>query len=99
MSSWKKTDAHTSAPLWALARVNKAPTAANMGAAGSGKLFNNASANNLISGVTIGLFNVAAGERFSGCHQGWVLKTTGSGGRAARITGETLVCMTSNTGS
>ena len=97
MSSWKKTDAHTSAPLWALARVNKAPTAANMGAAGSGKLFNNASANNLITGVTIGLFNVAAGERFSGCHQGWVLKTTGSGGRSGRVTGETLVCLTSNT--
>ena len=41
MSSWKKTDAHTSAPLWALARVNKAPTAANMaspnGAASGGK--------------------------------------------------------------
>ena len=97
MSSWKKTDAHTSAPLWALARVNKAPIAANMGAAASGKLFNNATANNLISGVTVGLFNIASGEVFSGCHQGWVLKTTGSGGRATRVTGETLVCMTSNT--
>ena len=99
MSSWAKSDAFGSAPLWALARVKKAPISSNMGAAASGKLFNNASANNLISGVTIGLFNVAAGERFSGCHQGWVLKTTGSGGRAARITGETLVCMTSNSGS
>ncbi len=28
---------------------------------------------------------------------GWNLKTTGSGGRSGRITGETLVCMTSNT--
>ena len=97
MSSWAKTDAFGSAPLWALARVKKAPVASNMGAAASGKLFNNASANNLISGVTVGLFNIAAGERFSGCHQGWGLKTTGSGGRAGRITGETLVALTSNT--
>ena len=49
MSSWKNTDAHGSAPLWALSRVQKAPTAANMGAAGSGKLFNNATEDNLIS--------------------------------------------------
>ena len=97
MSSWAKTDAFGSAPLWALARVQKAPISSNMGAAASGKLFNNASANNLISGVTVGLFNIAAGERFSGCHQGWVLKTTGSGGRSSRITGETLVALTSNT--
>jgi len=97
MSSWAKSDAFGSAPLWALARVNKAPVSTNMGPAGSGKLFNNATPNNLITGVTVGLFNIAAGERFSGCHQGWVLKTTGSGGRSGRITGETLVCMTSNT--
>ena len=97
MSSSAKTDAFGSAALWALARVKKAPVSSNMGAAASGKLFNNATANNLISGVTVGLFNIAAGERFSGCHQGWVLKTTGSGGRSSRITGETLVCLTSNT--
>ena len=97
MSSWAKADAFGSAPLWALAQVNKAPTSANMGPAGSGKLFNNATSNNLITGVTVGLFNIASGEVFSGCHQGWVLKTTGSGGRATRVTGETLVCMTSNT--
>jgi len=97
MSSWAKSDAFGSAPLWALARVNKAPVSTNMGPAGSGKLFNNATPNNLITGVTVGLFNIASGEVFSGCHQGWVLKTTGSGGRATRVTGETLVCMTSNT--
>ena len=97
MSSWAKTDAFGSAPLWALARVKKAPISSNMGAAASGKLFNNASANNLISGVTVGLFNIAAGEKFYGCPPGWVLKTTVSGGSSGRITGETLVCMTSNT--
>ena len=97
MASWGKADAYTAAPLWALASVNKAPTAANMGSAGSGKLFNNASAGNLITGITRGLFNYAAGEFPAGSHQGWVLKTTGSGGRTGRVTGETLVCLSSNT--
>jgi hypothetical protein len=96
MSSWGITDAYTAAPLWALASVNKAPTSANMGSAGSGKLFNNATASNLITGITRGLFNYAAGEFPAGSHQGWVLKTTGSGGRSGRVTGETLVCLTSN---
>ena len=96
MASWGITDAEGSAPLWALASVNKAPTAANMGPAGSGKLFNNATAGNLITGITRGLFNYAAGEFPAGSHQGWVLKTTGSGGRTGRVTGETLVCLSSN---
>ena len=97
MASWGKADAYTAAPLWALASVNKAPTSANMGSAGSGKLFNNATADNLITGITRGLFNYAAGEFPAGSHQGWVLKTTGSGGRTGRVTGETLVCLSSNT--
>ena len=96
MASWGKVDQFEDAPLWALASVNLAPVASNMGAAGSGKLFNNASADNLITGITRGLFNYAAGEFPAGSHQGWVLKTTGSGGRAARVTGETLVCLSSN---
>jgi hypothetical protein len=96
MASWGKTDAYTAAPLWALASVNKAPTSANMGSAGSGKLFNNATASNLITGITRGLFNYAAGEFPAGSHQGWVLKTTGSSGRSGRVTGETLVCLSSN---
>jgi hypothetical protein len=97
MASWGITDAYTAAPLWALASVNKAPTSANMGSAGSGKLFNNATADNLITGITRGLFNYAAGEFPAGSHQGWVLKTTGSGDRSGRVTGETLVCLSSNT--
>ena len=96
MASWGKADAYTAAPLWALASVNKAPTSANMGSAGSGKLFNNATASNLITGITRGLFNYAAGEFPAGSHQGWVLKTTGSSGRSGRVTGETLVCLSSN---
>ena len=97
MASWGIADAYTAAPLWALASVNLAPTSANMGSAGSGKLFNNATADNLITGITRGLFNYAAGEFPAGSHQGWVLKTTGSSGRSGRVTGETLVCLSSNT--
>jgi hypothetical protein len=96
MASWGKVDQFEDAPLWALASVNLAPVASNMGAAGSGKLFNNATADNLITGITRGLFNYAAGEFPAGSHQGWVLKTTGSGGRVSRVTGETLVCLSSN---
>ena len=68
MSSWAKSDAFGSAPLWALARVKKA-LSQEIWERLFQQLFNNATANNLISGVTIGLFNVAGGERFSGCHQ------------------------------
>ena len=98
MSSWSNTDTGGSAPLWAIARVNKAPTAANMhsgGSGASGKLFQNATEDNLIDGVTIGLFNFKDGETHSGkiAHVGWNLKTTGTGGRASRIQFETLVSL------
>ena len=96
MSSWSNDDVHTSAPLWALAAVQKAPIASNMGAAGSGKLFNNATEDNLITNMTIGLFNFKDSETQSGAvaHVGWNLKTTGSGGRASRVQYECLVALT-----
>jgi|TARA_B110000444_G_C18747003_1_gene550757 hypothetical protein len=98
MSSHVNTDAHGSAPLWALTAVKKAPTAANMGAAGTGKLFNNATANNLITGVTIGLFNLKDTETDSGkvAHAGWNMKVTGSGGRASRVQYECMVALTNS---
>ena len=99
MSGWVNTDAHGSAPLFALAQVQKAPTAANMGAAGSGKLFNNATEDNLVNGVTIGLFNLKDSEVEKGAHAGWSLKTTGTGGRASRVIYETLVCLTNSADS
>ena len=94
MSSWANKYRYQDAPLWALARVNKAPTTANMGPAGSGKLFNNATADNLISGITIGLFNYKDGEIEKGAHAGWNLKIVGSGGRSSRTRYETLVALT-----
>ena len=99
MSSWGKVDQYQDAPLWALMRVNKAPTSANMGPAGTGKLFNNATEDNLITNLTVGLFNYTTGEIPAGASRGWVLKTTGkaSSGRDSRVQAETLVCLTSNT--
>ena len=101
MASWGKTDAYTTAPLWALAYVNRAPVVTNMGPIDSAAvefLFENAEADDYITGKTIGLFNYSASETQSGkvAHSGWVLKSTGSGGRANRDSYETLVCLTSN---
>jgi hypothetical protein len=59
-------------------------------------LFENAEADDFITGKTVGLFNYASNEVPAGAHQGWVLKTEGSGGRSSRVTSETLVCLTSN---
>ena len=98
MSSWGKADAYTSAPLWALMQVNKAPTLANMGPIDSAAvelLFENAEADDFITGLTVGLFNYADGEVPAGAgHAGWSLKFTGSGGRSGRTYYETLVALT-----
>tara|TARA_Y100001970_G_scaffold95845_1_gene120703 strand:- start:2927 stop:3211 length:285 start_codon:yes stop_codon:yes gene_type:complete len=93
MSSWGKTDAAGSAPLWAAQQFAKAPTTGNRTT-----LFENNSANAIVSGMTVGLFNFTTSETQSGkiAHTGWVLKSTGSGGRAGRVSFQTLVCLTSN---
>jgi hypothetical protein len=90
MASWGKADAASSAPLWACHLVNLAPTASNRT-----NLFEDADADNFISGVTIGLFNYADGEVPAGAaHAGWNLKVTGSGGRSGRVVYTTLVALT-----
>ena len=101
MSSWGKVDQYEDAPLWALMQVKKAPTLANMGPVDSAAvelLFENAEADDFITGQTIGLFNYTTSETQSGkiAHTGWVLKVTGSGGRSSRTQYETLVCLASN---
>jgi hypothetical protein len=105
MSSWGKADAYTSAPLWALMQVNKAPTLANMGPIDSAAvqlLFENAEADDFITGLTVGLFNYGdtdigtfQSSRTAPAHAGWNLKFTGSGGRTGRVYHETLVALTS----
>jgi hypothetical protein len=93
MSSWTIADSAAGAPLWAAAQLNVAPSTANRTS-----LYQNASADTFITGATHGLFNYTTSETQSGkiAHTGWVLKTTGSGGRAGRVSYQTLVCLTSN---
>ena len=57
-----------------------------------------ANANNFIAGVTIGLFNYKDSETAANkvAHAGWNLKTTGSGGRAGRVSHECLVALTNS---
>ncbi len=93
MSSWTTASSAAGAPLWAATMLNVAPSESNRTS-----LYENASAGTFISGATHGLFNYNASETQSGkvAHSGWVLKTTGSGGRAGRVSYTTLVCLTSN---
>ena len=93
MSSCSNTDEAAGAPLWAVEAIRKEKSNANRT-----DLFNDTTADNFISGVTIGLFNFKDSETQSGkvAHVGWNLKTTGSGGRAGRIQFETLVALTNS---
>ena len=93
MSSWTNVDEAAGAPLWAVEAIRKEKSNANRT-----DLFNDSTADNFISGVTIGLFNFKDSETQSGAvaHVGWNLKTTGSGGRAGRIQFETLVALTNS---
>lgn len=94
MPSWTVADSAAGAPLWACASIKLAPTSANRT-----NLYEDVTASNFITNVTIGTFNYTTSETQSGkiAHTGWILKTTGSSGRAGRITYETLVCLSSNT--
>jgi hypothetical protein len=107
MSSWTATDEAAGAPLWACASANLAPSSANRT-----DLFKDETADNFITGITIGLYNVSDAEITAGthtsedgstsnsiagtAHTGWNLRTIGSGGRTGRIQMETIVCLTSN---
>jgi hypothetical protein len=105
MSSWGNTDNAANAPYWAvnstIATVNPnraAPTAANVAL-----LYANTTANVYTSGETIGLFamnstEVANTQQAGVSSTGWVLRTTGQGGRAGRKQYETLVCLATVTG-
>lgn len=100
MSSWGNNDNAANAPYWAVNStiVNAAgvkasaaaPTAANVAL-----LYGNTTADVYTSGETIGLFGVDAQEALvtHSPHTGWVLRTTGSGGRANRVQHEVLVAL------
>lgn len=90
MSMQTSADSAAGAPLWACAAAKLAPTSANRT-----NLFEDATADNFITGITLGLFNYADGEVPAGAgHAGWNLKITGSGGRVGRVQYETLSVLT-----
>lgn len=108
MSSWGNNDNAANAPYWAVnSSINHgtwvstkaaAPTAANVAL-----LYANTTANVYISRETVGLFamdstEVANTQQSGVQHQGWVMKTTGQGGRAGRTQYETLVALSTVTG-
>ena len=102
MPSWGNRDAAANAPYWAVnstivneanTKINaSAPTAANVA-----KLYANTTANVYTVGETIGLFAVDTQETTvrGTTGTGWVLRTTGSGGRANRVQEELLVAISS----
>lgn len=104
MASWGNNDNAANAPYWAVSSVstgvNKAaaaPTAANVAF-----LYANTTADVYVTNQTIGLFAVdaqEAGADRKGAHTGWVKRTTGSGGRAGRVTEEVLVALSSIVGA
>ena len=93
MSSWTNVDEAAGAPLWATAALRKEASSANRT-----DLFNDANANGFITGITMGLFNYKDSEVAANkvAHAGWNLKTTGSGGRAGRVSHECLVALTNS---
>ena len=90
MSMQTSADSAAGAPLWACALVKLAPTSGNRT-----NLFEDNTADEFVTGQTIGLFNYADGEVADGAaHAGWTLKITGSGGRAGRVQHETISVLT-----
>jgi hypothetical protein len=90
MAQWGNNDVASNSVLWAPTSVKLAPNTANRDA-----LFGNTTADAVITGVTVGQYGVDDNEIAAGggkvSHTGWVLQTTGSGGRAGRVMTEVLV--------
>jgi hypothetical protein len=104
MSSWGNNDNAANAPYWAVNStiVNAADVKANYSAPTADNvalLYANTTADVYTVGETIGLFAVDANEAsVSGKNSGWVLRTTGSGGRAGRVQEEVLVSISNFNG-
>jgi len=99
MSSWGNNDNAANAPYWAVNStiVNATGVKASFAghtAANVARLYGNTTPEVYTVGETIGLFGVDAQEAdVANIHTGWVLKTTGSGGRAGRVQQEVLVAL------
>lgn len=90
MPLWGSNDAASNSTIFAAAQVKVTPNTANRDA-----LFGNSTANAFIAGVTVGQYGLDAAEVAAGggsaAHTGWVLRTTGQGGRSGRVQEEVLV--------
>lgn len=101
MAQWGNNDAASNSVLWAPARVKTAANSANRDA-----LYGNTTADAFITDQTVGQYGVdedearaaRAGAGPKMAHAGWNLRIEGSGGRAGRVTYETLVAMGSIAG-
>jgi hypothetical protein len=91
MSSPGNYDNSANVPLWVAATVNLTPDSAN-----AVSMFDNTTPDAFITGQTIGIFGVDDNEAITNkIGSGWVKRTTGSGGRAGRVTQEVLSTSTS----
>jgi hypothetical protein len=101
MPSHGKYDNAANAPYWAVNStiIKNYPSHSHADAANVAYLYGNTTPDVSITNETIGLFGVDANEvAVTGsqvAHQGWVLRTTGSGGRAGRVQQEVLVALAS----
>jgi hypothetical protein len=90
MPLWGKNDAASNSTIYAPAQLKKAPNTNNRDL-----LFGNTTSNAYFDGVTVGQYAVDDNEIAAGsgrtAHTGWVLRTTGQGGRSGRIFDEVLV--------
>lgn len=101
MPLWGNTDTTGNSAIFAPAQVKLAPNTANRD-----DLFGNTTAGAFFTGATIGQYGVDEAEMRATradhearpAHAGWVLRTTGSGGRANRVQHEVLVAMGSISG-
>jgi hypothetical protein len=97
MAQWGKTDVASNSVIWAPSLLK---TTANSTTAEA--LFGNTTANAFVNGITVGVYGVSTAEALSERSRkdapvtaGWNLRIGGSGGRAGRVSYETLVAMRS----
>ena len=89
MSRWSNAASAAVAPLWAATQLqtNNAPSSANRT-----NLFEDNTADEFISGMTVGLFNYDSSEVPTGAaHMGWNLKFTNN--TTSRVKYECLVAL------
>ena len=92
MAQWGNSDDAANSVIWAVSQLNKTANTDNQT-----ELFGNVTSDVYFTGAKVGQFGVDSGEAAAmagtATHAGWVLRTEGSGGRAGRVTYETLVAM------